>query len=169
LPSGNFSPYDTYSPQWLPPVRGIQNALATGSGLQDAISAALPKFDGVTTYGVLITDEGDVVSFRSGGASSFYPTYASGGHTETQAARWMSDHGSSGGVLFHNNTGGKCGYCNSQLETFLPENVPLWVVPPADARAEKRGAVQNPKRYVGNSNTAILSPQIDFFGESDDH
>jgi hypothetical protein len=86
--------------------------------------------------------------------------------TETQAARWMSDHGSKGGVLFHNNTRGTCGYCDLQLETFLPNDVPLWVVPPANARAKVSSDVDYPERYVGNAKVPKLSPQLDFFGRN---
>jgi hypothetical protein len=166
LPSGKFSPYDTYSRQWLPPVQGIRNALATGKGVQDAISAALPKYDDDTTFSVLITNEGNVVPFRSRGKDSFYPGYASGAHTETQAARWMSDHGSTGGVLFHNNTRGTCGYCDNQVATFLPPGVPFWIVPPADARAKVPSDVVYPAKYVGNAKDPKLSPQLDLFGRN---
>jgi hypothetical protein len=39
------------------------------------ISAGLPKFDKKTTYGVLITNEGDVVPLQSGDADPRYSNY----------------------------------------------------------------------------------------------
>jgi hypothetical protein len=49
----------------------------------------------------------------------------------------MRENGSTGGVLYHNNTDGTCGWCNSQIERLLPKDAELLVIPPADAVAKK--------------------------------
>jgi hypothetical protein len=121
--------------------------------LASIFRAALPKFDGKTTYGILVTNEGDVVRFINGGRDPRYSNYESAAHVEGKAAIWMRDHGSSGGVLYHNNTGGTCGYCDSHLETLLPEGATLRVMPPQDASEKNAKAIARPEEYVGNSKT----------------
>jgi hypothetical protein len=54
-------------------------------------------------------------------------------------------------VLYHNNTGGICGYCDDHIETLLPKDAELLVIPPAGAVAKKQGAVVDPTLYKGNS------------------
>ena len=123
----------------------------------------MPKYDGVTTYGILITNEGDVVPLRSGVRSPLFRDYPSAGHVEGKAAIWIREHNSSGGVVFHNNTDGTCGFCNRQIETLLPNGAILYGVPPLNAVAEKRGATQDPTPYIGNAAEPELPPQYDFF------
>jgi hypothetical protein len=150
---------------WQKAGQDIKSVLGEGpEKVQAAVAAALPKYDGITTYGILVTNEGDVVPLRSGGKSPLFRDYASAGHAEGKAAIWIRDHDSSRGVVFHNNTDGTCGYCNSQIETLLPENAILFSVPPPDAIASKRGATQNPTPYVGNRAMPKLPPQYDLFG-----
>jgi hypothetical protein len=76
----------------------------------------------------------------------------------------LRDNNSSGGTIYHNNTDGTCGFCNSQVETLLPNNAILFGVPPFDAIAKKRGATQDPIPYIGNSAMPKLPPQYDLFG-----
>jgi hypothetical protein len=59
---------------------------------------------------------------------------------EGKAAVWMRENNSSGGVLYHNHPGGTCGYCNSQIETPLPENARLRVVSPEGATPQNSRA-----------------------------
>jgi hypothetical protein len=163
-PSVKFGQPASLGPKWLPPTGGIRKALAEGSGLQQAIRAALPEYDQDTTYGVLITNEGDVVPLKDGGTSTFYSNYTPAGHVEGKAAIWIREHNSTGGVVYHNNTDGTCGFCNSMLTTLLPYKTPLRVVPPSNAVAKDAWDIDYPKEYVGNA--AILKPprQRDLFG-----
>jgi hypothetical protein len=129
------------------------NGLSAGRDerLHAAISAGLPKYDGKTTYGVLITNEGNVVPLQSGQTSPLYSNYPPAGHVEGKAAIWIRENASTGGVLYHNNTGGTCGFCNSQISTLLPEGARLRVVPPGNAAAKNSRANEGPTDYTGNS------------------
>jgi hypothetical protein len=145
-------------------IERIRDAWAQGGGkLPHAISAALPKYDGRTTYGVLITNEGDVVPLQSADANPLFSNYVPAGHAEGKAAIWMRNHGSSGGIIYHNNTDGTCGFCNAQIKTLLPKDTELLVIPPADSLAKKRGATQDPTFHVGNDLLPKLPPQSDLF------
>jgi hypothetical protein len=66
-------------------------------------------------------------------------------------------------VLYHNNTDGACGWCNSQIERLLPKDAELLVIPPADAVAKKRGATQDPTPYKGDDIMPKPPQQYDFF------
>jgi hypothetical protein len=100
---------------------------------------------------------------KSGNPSSFYENYRSAGHVEGKGAIWIREHGSTGGVLYHNNTGGICGYCDSHIETLLPKDAELLVVPPADAVAKNKEAKVDPTPYKGHNDLPKLPPQYDLF------
>src|SRR5580692_669781 len=88
------------------------------------------------------------------------------GHVEGKAAVWIREHGSTGGVVYHNNTDGTCGPCDSQIETLLPNKATLSVFPPPDAIAKNPSWRQGPTEYEGNDNPPKPprpSPQLDFF------
>jgi hypothetical protein len=109
------------------------NSLSPAERLGPVIRATLPKFD-EKTYGVLVTNEGKIVEFKSGGGRDLpYGNYPIASHAEGKAAAWIRDNGSSGGVLYHNNPGGTCGYCRIQAKFLLPEGVELRIVPPEGA------------------------------------
>jgi hypothetical protein len=88
---------------------------------------------------------------QSGALNAAYGNYPAAKHVEGKAAIWLRENNSSGGVLFHNNPGGTCGFCDLQTRTLLPEGVKLRVVPPADAVAVKPLAQPELKPYVGNN------------------
>jgi hypothetical protein len=118
------------------------------------------------TYGVLITNEGDVVLLKSADPSPLYKNYPPAGHVEGKAAVWIREHGSTGGVVYHTNTGGTCGLCNNQIETLLPKDATLSVYPPRDAIAKDPLARPGPTKYKGNAevpNPPRPDPQPDFF------
>jgi hypothetical protein len=151
-------------PDWQKLTEEINDALNSDpERLQAVISARLPKYDNKITYGVLITNEGEIVPLKSANADPLYDNYIPAGHVEGKAAVSIREHGSTGGVLYHNNTDGICGYCNSQVETLLPKGAELLVIPPADAVAKKRGAKQDPTPYVGNNEIPKLPRQYDLF------
>jgi hypothetical protein len=107
------------------------------------------------------------VPLQSGPPRSF-PTYPPSKHAEGKGAIWIRENDSNGGVLFHNNPGGTCGYCDSQLRTLLPNGVWLDVMPPADAIAKNPNAKAVATSYFGDEKLPKLSPptrQLDFFGE----
>jgi len=138
---------------------------AGGAKLEGPLSRWLPKYDG-TTYGLLITNEGRVVPLQSGPPRSF-PGYPSSKHAEGKGAIWIRENGSSGGVLYHNNPEGTCGFCDRQLRTLLPSKTVLDVVPPPDAVPKNALAVAKPKPYVGNDIVPNPLPKIrqpDLFG-----
>jgi hypothetical protein len=144
-------------------IERVRDARAQGGAqLPAAISAALPKYDG-TTYGILITNEGDVVPLQSGPPDPRYSNYAPAKHVEGKAAIWIRDHGSSGGVVYHNNTEGTCGYCVSQVPTLLPEGARLRIVPPADAVPKNSQYTAAAIDRVGNERLPNPPAQADFF------
>jgi hypothetical protein len=170
------------TPDWQKLTADIKDALGAGpERLQATISAGLPKYDGETTYGVLVTNEGNVVRLQSASANPLYRNYVPAGHVEGKAAIWIREHGSTGGVVYHNNTDGTCGRCNSQLGRLLPEGARLWVVPPADAIAKNPWARQGQTDYIGDSalpnpptarrrqrfKSPPPEPQPDFFNEQE--
>jgi hypothetical protein len=158
------SPPTSSEPNWAKLTEQIKEALSEGpERLQAVISAGLPKYDDTTTYGVLITNEGDIVPLKSGNASSFYENYESARHVEGKGAIWIREHGSTGGVLYHNNTDGICGYCDYHLETLLPKDSELLVIPPVDAVAKNERAKVGPTLYKGNSALPKPPPQYDLF------
>jgi hypothetical protein len=162
--SGAVTPPDSNWRRLVQNIERIRDAWAQGGGkLPQAISSALPKYDGKTTYGILITNEGDVVPLQSANADPLFKNYIPAGHVEGKAAIWMRDHGSSGGVLYHNNTDGTCAFCNSQLETLLQNKSNLLVIPPADAVLKKRGAVEDASYYEGNAALPKLPRQFNLF------
>jgi len=152
----------------LPPGYSWQSATATAeeaTAVQNNVSSpevaeklapifrdALPKY-GNKTYGILVTNEGDVVRFTNGGRDPRYANYETAAHVEGKAAIWMRDHGSAGGVVYHNYPYGTCWTCNSHLETLLPDGVTLWVFPPENAAPKDQYWIAEPKPYVGNSET----------------
>jgi RHS repeat-associated protein len=113
----------------------------------------LPAFDGTTTEGVLVTNEGAVVPLKSGGADPRFANYVAASHVEGKAAVVIRETGSTGGTVWHNNPGGQCNYCNNMVETLLPENVKLTTVPPEGAVAPNRFWHAQPMEYTGNSKT----------------
>jgi hypothetical protein len=142
--------------------RGVPGAQAgTGTPLsslsKEQVEALRPtvrlpkfKFEEDETSATLFTNEGKIVEFKSANPEA-YGNYIGATHAEGKAAVWIRKNNSSGGVLFHNNPGGTCGFCNSHLPTLLPKDVRLWVVPPANAVAKKRGWIDYAKPYDGNS------------------
>jgi hypothetical protein len=113
----------------------------------------------------LITNEGKVVPLQSGPPRSF-ANYPSSKHAEGKGGIWVRENGSTGGVFFHNNTGGTCGYCDRQLERLLPSQAVLDVVPPPDAVAKNLKAIAKPSWYVGDNTIPLVRPikQPDLFG-----
>ncbi len=131
------------------------------------LSSWLPSYDDETTHGLLITNEGNVVPLRSGPPRSF-GNYPPSRHAEGKGAIWIRENGSTGGVVYHNNTDGTCGLCNSQLERLLPHKAVLDVVPPPGAIPKNSQAKVKPTWYVGDAAMPKLPPQVqqpDFFGE----
>ena len=112
----------------------------------------LPEFDGQTTEGVLVLDDGTQIALTSGNADPNYKNYISASHVEGKAAVYMRENSVETGVVYHNNCNGTCPYCNKMLSTLLPEGSSLTVVPPADANATRRGWVDTIQTFFGNSN-----------------
>jgi RHS repeat-associated protein len=127
--------------------QGLQNAINDGSlaahqiatggqgGFSYGIQRVLPEYDGVRTQGLLVTNEGNVVPFQNGPRDLAYRNYESAAHADGKAAIWIRENNSSGGVFYHNNTDGTCGYCAGQIPRFLPEGVTMGIVPPTNAVA----------------------------------
>jgi hypothetical protein len=153
---------------WGKLAEGIKDAISAGlERFQPGISAALPKYEtGGATYGVLVTNEGKVVLLKSGDPNSLYSNYRPAGHVEGKAAVWIREHGSTGGVIYHNNTDGTCGPCHSQIETLLPQDAVLWVFPPPEAIAKNAWARQGPTKYKGDAaipKSPPPNPQLNLF------
>jgi hypothetical protein len=108
----------------------------------------------------LITNEGEVISLQSGNASPTYANYPAALHVEGKAAIAIRESGSSGGVVYHNNPNGTCGFCNSQVPTLLPEGAELTVIPPAGTVPSSARWYVNPEPYVGNSSIPKPNPQL---------
>ena len=138
----------TYAPK--PPVRPV-----------------LPAFDGENTHGILITNEGDEVSFTNGNTDPVYVNYANAEHVEGKAALYIRAGNSTGGVLFHNNINGTCSYCDTMTKTLLPEGAQLDVYPPENAVAKQRGAKASPTSYKGNNKTPKPNKRLDFIARSE--
>jgi hypothetical protein len=137
------------------------------AGLNSPTSQWLPKFDGETTYGVLITNEGNVVPLRSGQSGRFW-NYPSAKHVEGKAAIWIGENGSSGGVVYHNNADGTCGFCNTQIRRLLPKQARLDVVSPSDAVAKNSMAKTGLLEYQGDETLPKVPPplnQYEMFGK----
>jgi RHS repeat-associated protein len=122
------------------------------------VRPTLPPFDGRTTHGVLVTNQGRVISLQSGNPNPAFANYPAAGHCEGQAAIWIRQNSSTGGVVYHNNPNGTCGFCHAQVPTLLPEGATLSVVPPAGAVPPPRWHI-NPNPYVGNSATPRPNPR----------
>jgi len=122
------------------------------------VRPVLPAFTG-ETEGLLITLEGARVPLTSGGADPAYVNYISASHVEGKAALWIRGNGSAGGVVFHNNPGGTCGFCDRSVHVLLPEGAILWVVPPEGAVAVKPLAMAEPSVYLGDSQVPKLPPR----------
>jgi len=137
-----------------PPLASLE---ATGGVLRSSVGDAphtvptLPKFDGKTTKGMLVTNEGKMIPLESGSADPAFENYPAAPHVEAKAAIWLRKNSSSGGTVYHNNPQGTCWLCNSNLSTLLPEGVPLTVIPPSNALKPSRFWIDVPKTYTGNS------------------
>ena len=114
----------------------------------------LPKYDGKTTEGVMVTPDGKQISFKSGNSSTpSYPQYKaqSVSHVEGKAALYMRENGINEATVFHNNPNGTCGFCDRQVPALLPKGAKLTVVPPSNSVANNVRAIPVPKTYIGNS------------------
>ena len=54
----------------------------------------------------------------------------------------------SNATVYHNNTNGTCGYCNTMTSIFLPEGATLTVVSPQNAVANNSKAIDYTKTYI---------------------
>jgi hypothetical protein len=107
------------------------------------------------------------VPLQSAGSDPLYKNYIPASHVEGKAAIWISENGSTGGVLYHNNTDGTCGFCNSQIGTLLPKGAKLRVVPPGNAAPKNSRARGAATEYEGNDAVPKApppDPQPNFFG-----
>lgn len=121
-----------------------------GFPTEDDVRRNMPIYDGETTRGTLVTNEGHVVPLESGTRPPGYSNYESAAHVEGQAAIFIRENNSTGGVVYHNNPNGTCGYCNSHVPTLLPEGAQMVVVPPEGSRANNSRATGEPTIYTGN-------------------
>ena len=128
----------------------VHNGCGTSNSESGTSSINLPEYDGKTTYGVLILDDGTQVPFSSGNANPNYKNYIPASHVEGKSAIYMLENGINNGTVFHNNTDGTCPYCDKMLPTLLEEGSRLTVVPPANANAPKPSWVDTVKTYIGN-------------------
>jgi RHS repeat-associated protein len=135
------------------PQGGVPGAKPPGGlpSIEDA-RATLPPYDGKTTHGVLITNEGAVVPLQSGNQDPRFSNVAAG-HVEGKAAIVIRDTNSTGGVVMHNNPEGTCPYCRGGVATLLPEGKQLLVIPPDESVPKSPGHQAVPAVYTGNSNT----------------
>ena len=120
----------------------------------DELRPPLPEYDGKTTEGVMVTPDGEQISFSSGNSSSpSYPQYKaqSASHVEGKAALYMRENEISEATVYHNNPHGTCGFCDRQVPALLPEGAKLTVVPPSNSVANNARAIPVPKTYTGNS------------------
>ncbi|MEX3967414.1 RHS repeat-associated core domain-containing protein [Paraburkholderia sp. EG286B] len=117
----------------------------------DAVT--LPPFDGKTTIGYMFYTDANgqyhVRKLYSGG--QVLSNYDSSGHVEGKAALIMRDEGITEAVVIHNHPFGTCHYCYGQVETLLPKNAKLRVIPPENAIAPTKYWHDQPKDYFGNS------------------
>ena len=88
----------------------------------------------------------------TGGADPQYKNYIPAAHVEGKAAIYMNENGLTTGTVYYNNTNGTCGFCEKMLQTLLPEDAVLQVVPPVGAVANNPNATDVVKEYIGNSN-----------------
>ncbi|TDG04599.1 hypothetical protein E1N52_28370 [Paraburkholderia guartelaensis] len=118
----------------------------------DAVT--LPPFDGKTTIGYMFYTDANgqyhVRKLYSGG--KVLSNYDSSGHVEGMAALIMRKGRITEAVVMHNHPSGTCHYCNGQVETLLPKNAKLKVIPPANAKAPTKYWYDQPVDYLGNSN-----------------
>jgi hypothetical protein len=125
-------------------VVGVRTALRAGGGIRSAAAAErssidmtppeLPPYvEGQGTQGVLRLNEGGPDIPLQSVRPPPLKNYAASGHVEIMGAGEISARNSTGGVIWHNNPKGTCGWCGSQLPTFLPENATVTVVPPNGA------------------------------------
>lgn len=119
----------------------------------------LPAYDGKTTQGVMVLPDGQQIPLTSGNGDPRYTNYRNNGHVEQKAALYMRENGVDSAIVYHNNTNGTCGYCNTMTGTFLPEGATLTVVPPVDAVANNSRAIDVPKTYIGTNNEPKISPR----------
>ena len=131
----------------------------TADGERGNNTISLPEYDGTTTHGVLVLDDGTQIRFASGNGDPRYTNYRNNGHVEQKAALYMRENNISNAVVYHNNTNGTCGYCNTMTATFLPKGATLTVVPPKNAVANNSRAIDYVKTYTGTSNDPKISPQ----------
>lgn len=118
----------------------------------DSPSAKLPAFDGKTTRGILVLNDGTQIQFKSGSPDPNYKNYIPASHVEGKAAIYMRDNSITQGTVYHNNTNGTCPYCDKMLPTLLEKGSTLTVVPPSNANAPTQDWVGTIKTYSGNAN-----------------
>lgn len=131
----------------------------SGAGESGRKTISLPEYDGTTTHGVLVLDDGTQIGFTSGNGDPRYTNYRNNGHVEQKSALYMRENNISNATVYHNNTNGTCGYCNTMTATFLPEGATLTVVPPENAVANNSRAIDYVKTYTGTSNDPKISPR----------
>ena len=132
---------------------------AKGGSKSGRKTISLPEYDGTTTHGVLVLDDGTQIGFTSGNGDPRYTNYRNNGHVEQKSALYMRENNISNATVYHNNTNGTCGYCNTMTATFLPEGATLTVVPPENAVANNSRAIDYVKTYTGTSNDPKISPR----------
>ena len=117
---------------------------------KEDISINLPLYNGKNTYGILVLPDKTPIRFVSGNAPSEYKNYIAASHVEGKAAIYMRKNNIPEGVLYHNNPGGICPYCDKMLQTLLEKDSKLIVVPPKNAISKKYGWISHKKVYIGN-------------------
>ncbi len=132
--------------------KGVSNPSKSGS-----ISINLPEYDGKTTHGVMVLDDGTQIPLSSGNGDPRYINYRNNGHVEQKAALYMRENNIYDVTVYQNNTNGTCGYCNTMLATFLPEGATLTVVPPKNAVANNSKAIHYVKIFIGSPNDPKIS------------
>src|SRR5262249_41139970 len=66
--------------------RPNMNGMVAGTNARSRLVPTLPEFDGVTTHGILVTNEGQVFRLTNGGRDPRFAGYESASHVEGKAA-----------------------------------------------------------------------------------
>ncbi len=101
-----------------------------------------------STWGLFVSDQGEIFFLTSGGADPKY-SWPAAGHVEGKAAIYMRENAIKYGAIFHNHPKGTCNICRTNIPNMLLSGSRLRVIPMAWDGTSRKHWYHKPFTYRG--------------------